>query len=81
MDDDLPTLGDLIGYNPWEEVDRQLDIEMALDKIHPLYREALILWGQGYTYTYIAKQMNISRRSAKRYAMRGYEALRARLDA
>lgn len=80
MDDDLPTLGNLIGYDPWEEVDRQLDIEIALDKIHPLYREALILWGQGYTYSHIAKTMNIGIATAFRYVASGKCALEKLLE-
>lgn len=80
MNDDLPMLGDLLGYDPWEEVDRRLDIEMALNRIHPLYREALILWGQGYPYLQIAKKLQIGKTTARRYVLAGKARLRELLD-
>ena len=69
------TLGELLGIDPWDEIDRRLDIEMALDKLHPKYRNALILWGQGFPYAEIAEQMGIGKTTAHRYVQAGRKAL------
>jgi len=75
-----PTLGELLGIDPWDEIDRRLDIEMALDKLHPKYRNALILWGQGFPYAEIAEQMGISYGSAYNYVRSGKKELNSLLS-
>jgi len=72
---ELPTLGELLGVDPWDEIDRLLDIEMALDKMLPKYRDALILWGQGFPYAEIADQLCIGKTTAYRYVQAGRKAL------
>ena len=77
---DLPTLGELLGIDPWDEIDRRLDIEMALDKMLPKYRNALVLWGQGFPYAEIAEQMGISYGSAYNYVRSGKKELNSLLS-
>ena len=75
MDDERLTLGDVIGRDPWPDADRRLDIEIALDKMLPKYRKALILWGQGFSYSMIAKKMDIGKATAYRYVQAGRKTL------
>ena len=72
--DFLDALG-LLKEDPWPDVDKKIDIEMTLDKMLPKYRDALILWGQGFPYAEIAEQLDIGKTTAYRYVQAGRKIL------
>ena len=73
--DEILTLADIIGHDPWPDVDKRIDIEIALNKILPRYRDALILWGQGFPYSEIAEELNVSQGTAYNYVQAGRRSL------
>jgi DNA-directed RNA polymerase specialized sigma24 family protein len=68
--DYLDSLG-LLSEDPWPDVDKRIDIEIALAKMEPKQRDTMILWSHGYTYKEIATRLDISSRTAKRYVKDG----------
>ena len=62
-------------YDPWGEIDRRIDIEAALDKMLPKYRNALVIKSQGYSYAEIARHLGIGKTTAYRYVQAGLKVL------
>ena len=52
-----------IAYDPWDDVDRRIDIERAIGELDEWERQMLCLWTNGYTQAEIGEMFDITQRS------------------
>lgn len=79
LDEDNETIGSFEAYYPQEGL--VTDVDKALDKIKPEYRESLLLfYQQGFEYKEIAEILELPINTVKTHISRGREQLKAFLE-
>ena len=79
--DGLENLVAVTGLHDPGRRDLAVDLSNALLQLPATYSSALILhWHHGMTYAEIAEHLDVSERQVKRYIVKGYAALRSRLE-
>ena len=68
--DFLDALG-LLKEDPWPNVDKKIDIEIAIGKMPHKQQEVMVLWSQGYTYRELEAMTGVNMRTCKRYVKQG----------
>ncbi len=58
-------------------IDQQIDLIAALNRLSPRQRKVVILWAAGYTHKEIGKQLGISANTVQTHFHRGVVILRS----